>query len=74
MSAPADRAGGRSPHIPGSSTPQSGSTLYAGYNQVSIPERTVRAGCWAHVRRKLLGIVKLAERDVNKALMLIAEL
>jgi transposase len=48
--------------------------LYAGYNQVYIPERTVRAGCWAHVRRKLLGIVKLAERDVNQALMLIAEL
>ena len=47
--------------------------LCAGYNQVYTPARTVRAGYWEHVRRKLLGIVKLSERDVNKALMLIAE-
>ena len=48
--------------------------MYAGYNPVYVPEHAVRAGCWAHVRRKLLGIVKLAERDVQKALKLIAEL
>lgn len=47
---------------------------YAGYNPVYVPEHAVRAGCWAHVRRKLLSILKLAERDVQKALKLIAEL
>lgn len=48
--------------------------LYAGYNPVYVPEQAVRAGCWAHVRRKFLGILKLAERDVHKTLKLIAEL
>lgn len=47
---------------------------YAGYNPVYVPERTVRAGCWAHVRRKFLSIQKLAEGEVKKALKLIAEL
>lgn len=47
---------------------------YAGYNQVYVPEQAVRAGCWAHVRRKFLSILKLAERDVQKALKIIAEL
>ena len=48
--------------------------LYAGYNQVYVPESTCRAGCWAHVRRKFLGIQKLAEKDVQNALELIAKL
>jgi hypothetical protein len=48
--------------------------LYAGYNQVYVPEHTIRAGCWAHVRRKFLSIQKLAEKDVQGALRLIAEL
>jgi len=48
--------------------------LYAGYNTVYVPEHAVRAGCWAHVRRKLLGVQKLAEKDVQLALGLIAKL
>ncbi|MBX7143684.1 MAG: IS66 family transposase [Oligoflexia bacterium] len=49
--------------------------LYAGYNQVYVPEQAVRAGCWAHVRRKFLEIQKLAPKaDVNKTLELIARL
>lgn len=48
--------------------------LYAGYNQVYVPEHSVRAGCWAHVRRKFLEVLKLAEKDVHKTLKLIAEL
>lgn len=49
--------------------------LYAGYNQVYVPEHAVRAGCWAHVRRKFIDIQKLAPKaDVNKILELIAEL
>ncbi|MBX7143435.1 MAG: IS66 family transposase [Oligoflexia bacterium] len=49
--------------------------LYAGYNQVYVPEQSVRAGCWAHVRRKFLEIQKLAPKaDVNKTLELIARL
>lgn len=49
--------------------------LYAGYNTVYVPEQAIRAGCWAHVRRKFLEIRKLAsESDVGKALELIAKL
>jgi transposase len=48
--------------------------LYAGYNLVYVPECALRAGCWAHVRRKFLGIQKLAEKDVQKTLELIAKL
>lgn len=48
--------------------------LYTGYNPVYVPQHAVRAGCWAHVRRKLIEIRNLAERDVHKALKLIAEL
>ncbi len=49
--------------------------LYAGYNQVYAPDKSSRAGCWAHVRRKFLDIQKLAPKaDVNKALELIAKL
>lgn len=49
--------------------------LYAGYNQVYVPEQAVRAGCWAHVRRKFIEIQKLASKqDVNKTLELIAKL
>lgn len=48
--------------------------LYAGYNQVYVPERTTRAGCWAHVRRKFLGVQKLAEKDSQAVLRLIAQL
>jgi len=49
--------------------------LYAGYNQVYAPEQSVRAGCWAHVRRKFLEIQKLASKaDVTKTLELIAKL
>lgn len=48
---------------------------YAGYNQVYIPEETIRAGCWAHVRRKFIEIQKIAPKsDVNKILQLIAKL
>jgi transposase len=49
--------------------------LYAGYNQVYVPEHAVRAGCWAHVRRKFIDIQKLAPKaDVTKVLELIAKL
>jgi hypothetical protein len=48
--------------------------LYAGYNQVYVPVHTRRAGCWAHVRRKFLGIQKLAGRDAQVTLELIAKL
>ena len=49
--------------------------LYAGYNEVYVPERAVRAGCWAHVRRKFIEIQKIAPKaDVSKALELIAKL
>lgn len=48
--------------------------LYAGYNTVYVPEGTRRAGCWAHVRRKFLAIKKLAEKDVQVTLELIAKL
>ena len=47
---------------------------YAGYNPVYVPDQATRAGCWAHVRRKFLSIMKLAERDAQKALKLVAEL
>jgi transposase len=47
---------------------------YAGYNPVYAPEETQRAGCWAHVRRKFIGIRKLAEKDVQITLELIASL
>jgi transposase len=49
--------------------------LYAGYNQVYVPEHAVRAGCWAHVRRRFIDIQKLAPKaDVDKALGLITKL
>ena len=48
--------------------------LYAGYNQVYVPGSTIRAGCWAHVRRKILSILKLADKDSQKTLELIAKL
>lgn len=47
---------------------------YAGYNQVYVPEQTIRAGCWAHVRRKFIGIQKLSGKDVQITLELIAKL
>jgi transposase len=48
--------------------------LYAGYNQVYVPEKAVRAGCWAHVRRKFIEIEKIAGKDVKVALETIAKL
>lgn len=48
--------------------------LYAGYNTVYVPDHAVRAGCWAHVRRKFIEIQKLASKDVTVALELIAKL
>lgn len=48
--------------------------LYAGYNQVYVPDKAVRAGCWAHVRRKFIEIEKLAGKDVKVALEIIAKL
>lgn len=48
--------------------------LYAGYNEVYVPEKAARAGCWAHVRRKFIEVQKLAGKDVQVALELIAKL
>lgn len=49
--------------------------LYAGYNQVYVPETTVRAGCWAHVRRKFLEATKISPpRERGLTLELIAKL
>lgn len=48
--------------------------LYAGYNTVYLPEKTVRAGCWAHVRRKFIEVEKIAGKDVRVALEIIAKL
>jgi transposase len=48
--------------------------LYAGYNEVYVPDKAVRAGCWAHVRRKFIEIEKLAGKDVKVALETIAKL
>lgn len=49
--------------------------LYAGYNQVYVPEHTRRAGCFAHARRKFIEIGKLdTKSNANKALQLIAKL
>ncbi len=48
--------------------------LYAGYNEVYTPDKAVRAGCWAHVRRKFIEVEKLAGKDVKVALEIIAKL
>ena len=48
--------------------------LYAGYNEVYVPDKAIRAGCWAHVRRKFIEIEKLAGKDVKVALEIIAKL
>ena len=48
--------------------------LYAGYNKVYVPKTTQRAGCWAHVRRKFISVQKLAGKDVQTTLALIAKL
>ena len=48
--------------------------LYAGYNEVYVPDKAVRAGCWAHVRRKFIEVEKLAGKDVKVALELVARL
>ena len=47
---------------------------YAGYNEVYVPDETLRAGCWAHVKRKFLEIEKLAGKDVQAAVKLIRKL
>lgn len=49
--------------------------LYAGYNEVYLAELSVRAGCFAHVRRKFLDIQKLSPAsEWNRTLKLISEL
>ncbi len=45
---------------------------YTGYNEVTAPGRRVRAGCWAHARRKLYE--QRAHPEVAPALALIGEL
>ena len=46
---------------------------YTGYNKVCTPEQRQRAGCLAHVRRKLFEARKLATDDVDVALRLILD-
>ncbi|MCP4809508.1 MAG: IS66 family transposase [Proteobacteria bacterium] len=46
---------------------------YTGYNTVCTPEGRERAGCLAHVRRKLFEARKLAPADVDIALALILD-
>jgi transposase len=46
---------------------------YTGYNKVCTPEQRQRAGCLAHVRRKLFEARKLAPDDVDVALQLILD-
>lgn len=48
--------------------------LYAGYNEVYVPEETTRAGCWAHVRRKFISVQKLSEKELHVVLSLISKL
>lgn len=38
--------------------------LYARYNTVCLPDKAVRAGCWARVRRKFIELEKIAGKDV----------
>ncbi len=46
---------------------------YTGYNTVCTPQGRERAGCLAHVRRKLFDARKLAPEDVDVALGLILD-
>ena len=48
--------------------------LYCGYNEVFLPEKVLRLGCMAHVRRKLIDAGAVNHSGANKLLKLIAEL
>jgi len=48
--------------------------LYAGYNQIYIPETVVRVGCWAHARRKFVEAQESAKKDCGAILKLISKL
>lgn len=48
--------------------------LYAGYNEIYLPDTCQRLACLAHVRRKFVEIEKLASKDSQVVLKLIAQI
>ena len=48
--------------------------LYAGYNQIYIPETVIRVGCWAHARRRFVDVQESAKKDCGAILKLIGKL
>jgi transposase len=48
--------------------------LYAGYNQVLVPDKCERVACLAHVRRKFVEVEKTASKECAQVLRRIAEI